>query len=128
MPRIKHHHDHSSVLRKTPEHLIGHVPPVAGQPLRPGVGEDHGRLGDIEDVVHGFRGRVGEVHQHPEAVHLPYHFLAELGQTPVLWVVGRGIGPVGIARMCEGHVPHPQVIEGPKRAERVLDGVAALHS
>lgn len=30
--------------------------------------------------------------------------------------------------MCEGQVPHPQVVERPQDAQATVDGVAALHA
>lgn len=41
------------------------------------MGEDDGRLGDGERVLHSLSGDVREVHHHPQPVHLLHHLLQE---------------------------------------------------
>ena len=42
--------------------------------------------------------------------------------------VERSVGPVGGHVVGERHVPRAEIVVGPKRAQRVLDRVAALHA
>ena len=71
---------------------------------------------------------VGEVHQHPQAVHLAHHLLAEGAEAAVLRLVGGGVGPVGVAAVGEGHVADAQVVVGAQGAQAVLEGAAVLHA
>ena len=87
-----------------------------------------GASAHVERVAHDGRRDVGEVHQHAEPVHLPHHFAAELGEAAVPGAVERGVGPVEGDVVGQGHVPGAELVVGPERAERVLDGVAALHA
>ena len=87
-----------------------------------------GACGHVERVAHGRGRHVGEVHQHAEAVHLAHHLAAEVGEAVVPGAVERGIGPVEGHVVGEGHVARAEIVVGAQRAERVLDGVAALHA
>ena len=69
-----------------------------------------------------------EIHQHAQAVHLPDHLTPEFGETVVAGGVQRRVGPVEGHVVGQGHVAGAQIVVGPKRAERVLDGVAAFHA
>ena len=71
---------------------------------------------------------MGEIHQHAQPVHLPHHLAAEFGETVVAGGVQRRVGPVEGHVVGEGHVAGAEIVVGPERAERVLDGVAAFHA
>lgn len=59
------------------EDVVGHVPRVVTEGARRGVGEDDGRLSDLECVPHRPRRHVGQVDHHPQTVHLHHHLLQE---------------------------------------------------
>ena len=85
-----------------------------------------GALGRVERVPHGGRRHVREVDQHAEAVHLPDDLAAEGGQTADARLVGRRVRPGDVVVVGERHVAHAERVQPAQRAERVVDGVAAL--
>ena len=121
-------HHHAPVLRHPREYFVRHVPRRRRKRAGVGMREDDRRLGDVEHVIHGIGRHVGDVHQHPEPVHLPHHFLAELREAAVPRDVRCRIGPVDRVEVRERHVAHAEPPVGAQGAERVVDRVAAFHA
>ena len=71
---------------------------------------------------------MAQVGEHAEAVHLADHVLAERRQAAVLGRVRGRVGPRGVLRVRQRHVARAEPREHPQRAERGIDGVAALHA
>src|SRR5208282_534932 len=74
---------------------------------------------------------VRDIHQHAQAVHLPHHLHAEIGEAIVVLDVGivdvaGGIGPVGGLVVGQRHVADTQAVVIAQQAEAVVDGVSAL--
>src|SRR4030095_14650352 len=82
--------------------------------------------GDRERVVEGLVGDMGNVDDHPDAVHLPDYLAPEIGQAVVLGFVRGRIGPVGVAEVRQGHGADTQSLIYTEYCKVVVDGVAAL--
>ncbi len=63
----------------------------------------------------------GEIDQHAEAIHLADHGLAERRQAVVGRIGRRGIGPVVVLGVGEGHVARAGVVELTQHGHRVVD-------
>ena len=89
------------------EDLVGDVPRVGRDREGAGVAGDERGLRDAEGVGHR-RGRdVGDVHEHPQPVHLADHPLAERREAVAPGGVDGGVGPVQRGVVGQGHVPRP---------------------
>ena len=99
---------------------------MVGEGARAGVGEDDRRRGGVQGVVHGLRRDVGEVDQHPEAVHLAHHVAAEIGEAAVLRLVGGRVGPRRVEGMGEREVARAEPVELAQHGERTGDRMPAL--
>jgi hypothetical protein len=71
---------------------------------------------------------MGQVDQHAQPVHLPHDLASKLGESVVTGGVERGIGPVESDVVGERHVPRTEIVIGSEGAQRVFDGVPALHA
>ena len=71
---------------------------------------------------------MGEIHQHPEAVHLAHDVFTEWSQTMMLCFVTGGISPIRILHMRQRHVARAEAIHHAQRAEGVIDRVPTLHA
>src|SRR6478672_10148940 len=71
-------------------------------------------------------GDVAEVDQHAEPVHLADHLAPEGGQSAVLRLVGRRVGPARRVPVRQRHVAHATREERPKDRQRARDHVPAL--
>ena len=58
--------------------VIWDVTAVGAEGKGAGMAEDDRGGGDVQRVVHGVQGRVRQVHQHPQPVHLSHHTLQAL--------------------------------------------------
>ena len=76
--------DGASLGGEGAEHVVGHVAGVVGEGAAAGVGGDEGGGGDLEGVVEGLVGGVGDVDHHAEAVHLADDVFAEGGEAVVV--------------------------------------------
>lgn len=74
-PYHHYHHHHHHQTHHLSEDVVGHVAGVAAEGVGGGVGEDDGRAGHSQGVTHRLLRHVGEVHQHPQAVHLQHYLL-----------------------------------------------------
>ncbi len=72
--------------------------------------EDDRCFGDIEHVIHGFRGDVRQINQHAETVHFANNFPAELGQAFVAHIIRCRIRPVVAVKMRNRHVAHAELV------------------
>ena len=120
------HHHHAAVGLDAGEDGVGHVARHVVQRPRGGMREDDGRLRDAQRVVHRLRRDVRQVDQHAQPVHLTHDFLAEAREPAVGGGAGGAVRPVQGHVVRERHVAHAQVVVRAQRAQRVLDGVAAL--
>ena len=86
------------------EHVVGHVAPVLAHAVGRGVAEDHGGLGQLQHGLHGGRGRVGQVDDDAQSVHLLHDALRGDGAqgTRTAWRVSAGT--LGPGRPCRAHV------------------------
>lgn len=66
----RRHHHHTTILLQSTEDVVGNISAHGVHPICPRVREDYGRLSNVQDVAHGIRRHVRDVHQHAEAVHL----------------------------------------------------------
>ena len=126
--RHEGHHHHAAVLRQPGENRVRHVARMVHQRARGRVREDDRRLGHVERIAHGPGRDVRQVHEHAQPVHLAHHLAPELRESAVPRAVERGVGPVERHVVGQRHVARAEGVVGAQRAERVLDGVPALHA
>jgi hypothetical protein len=67
-----------------------------------------------------------QIDQHAEAIHFVNDFLTEGGQAMVRGGIGRGVGPLGIRHVRQGHVPRPKLVHLPQDGQGVVDLVATF--
>lgn len=83
------------------EHVVGHVAPVLAHTVGRGVAEDHGGLGQLQHSLHGGHGRMGQVDDDTQSVHLLHDTLRGDGAqgTRTAWRVSAStLGPGGLCR------------------------------
>ena len=120
------HVDDPAVLRQQPEHIVRDVAGVRGDRRGVRVRENHRRAADAQRIAHRVGTDVGEVDEHPEAIHLAHHRFAELRQAVVLGAVGRRVCPLHGVPMGKRHVARAQLVEDSQRGQRLLNHVAAF--
>ena len=128
--RVEVHHQDAPVLRQSAQHVVVEVAPVIRHRSHGRVRGNHRGLRNRDYVPERLIGDMRDVDHHAQSVHLANHPLAK-GREPV--VPGRQVaarprrvGPGGVERVGERHVPHSQAVEAPQCGEIVLDDVAAL--
>ena len=119
-PRHERHQAGAAVVGQPGQHVVGHVARVVADRERRGVGEDHWSAGDVEGVAHHVVADVGQVDQHPEAVHLAHDLAAEVVETAEHGLVGRRVGPGHVVVVGEGQVADAEPVVHPQDAERLL--------
>ena len=93
------------------------------------MGADHGDAAAIEDIVKGFLAGVGEVDQHPDAVHFAHDFPAKVAQTIVLVLGAHGrIANIVVAVVAERHINDSLSAEEFYICEVVPNGVAVFNA
>jgi len=118
--------DDATVFGEITEHVVGHVAGGAAESAARGVGGEDGGGGSGENVVEGFVGNVGDVHDDAETVHFADDILAEGGEAVVFGLGGGGIGPLVVLHVGEGHVTDAESGEGAEDGEIVAHHVATF--
>ena len=70
-------HDDPAVGSQQPQHIIGDVAAMVVESARIGVRKDDGRFAHSNRVEHCLGGRVAQIDQHAEPIHLAHDLLAE---------------------------------------------------
>ena len=120
--------DHAAFLPHGGDHFVGHVARHVGQCAAGGMRGEDGRAAYRESVPERFVRDVGDIDNHPQAVHFRDHALAEIGEAVIGFIgVARRIRPVVAIGVGEGHVTDAQNIIVAQKAQTVLNGVAAFN-
>ena len=69
-----------------------------------------------------------DVHDHPQAVHFPYHVPAERRESVVDGLVGCRVGPVIGLEMRQGHITNAQPVIIAQKTEAVGNQVSAFEA
>ena len=121
------HHD-ATVEREGAHHIVGHVPRVVRDDAAGRMRRDHRRLGRLDRIEERLVGHMRDVDHHAEPVHLADDILPERGEAVVGRFVGRGIGPVVVLVVREGHVPDAERGVDAQQPHVVVDHVATFHA
>lgn len=94
------------------------------------VAEHHRCLGDIQYRMHDSVTDMGQVHHHPQSVHLVDHILSPFRQIPLdrsgITVYGTSIHPRLIARVRQRHVPDAQLVVHAKNGQSIVNRMATF--
>ena len=89
---------------------------------------DHRSLGSSQGVEKSLVRNVRDVHHHAQPVHAPNHLAPEVRQAIVLRRIGGRIRPLGVFRVCQGHVADTQPVKDVERPQVVFNDVASLQA
>ena len=89
---------------------------------------DHRRATHLENVVDGRIGGMGNVHDHPQAVHLRHDVTPERAEpSPTFFAGPRRVSDVVLGDMNEANAANALVEEIPDVLQVALEGRAVLH-
>ena len=111
--------EYAKIQQKSGQENTYHIARMIADAKGRAVAKDDGRAGNVQDVVHGLGGHVGDVNKHADAVHLEDDAAAKVGQAVVLAFKRARVDPGKVLRekktKYEGGVPGRVAVVAIKR-------------
>jgi hypothetical protein len=120
--------DDASVRGEGFDHVVGHIARSGAERAAGRVRGDDGRFADGEGIVKSFVRGMRNVDHDAVAIHAQDDLLAKIGEAVVRGLVVRGVSPIGVDGVREGHVADAESGESVEDGEVVVDHVAAFNA